>query len=117
MASSLALVTASAFGEGVADVGFEAVDQGNGNTVANDGRTRVLINNGSGGNVTCTVTAVAGPSTFNEAFTKSLTVAAGDIGMMGPFPTAQFGNTIELSWDTGTSITVAVINETPTPRC
>lgn len=113
--TALTLVTGAAYGVGIADIAAEAADQSNGNSVANDGNTRLDIINGSGGNVVCTITAIASPATFNSALTKTLTVATTDTGRMGPFPTRIFGPTLLIDWSTDTSITVAAVAETPTP--
>ena len=107
--TGLTLVTGAAYGVGIADIADEAADQANGNSVANDGKTRLDIINASGGNVTCTITAVASVATFNEAFTKTLTVATLKTGRMGPFPTKIFGPSLLIDWDTDTSITVAAV--------
>jgi hypothetical protein len=112
-ATTLTKVATAAFGEGIADVGYESVDQPNGNDFANTGKEIVLVKNASGGNVVCTVTAAANRETFNKAWTKTLTVAGGDTGQLGPFPTQIFGTAPAIAWDTGTSISAAVVTQTP----
>ncbi len=114
--TALTTVSTATFSEGVADVGFEAADQSNGNSFTNTGSELLIVNNGSGGNVTITVTAFANRATFNEAWTKTLLVATTDVGLIGPFPTDKFNQadeTVYVDWDTDTSITVAVLRPTP----
>lgn len=95
---------------GVADAGFEAADQTNGNTFTNNGRTVLVIANADASPTTCTVTAVAGVRTYNEALTKAVTVTAGTTGVMGPFPTQVFGTAPTFAWTNDTSITVAAVD-------
>jgi hypothetical protein len=109
-------VTTAGFGEGIVDAGYEAVDQPNGNKWTNTGREVLLVANGSGGNVVLTLNVPAGDRTYNKAYTKTFTVAAGDTGVFGPFPPSvynQSDQTVTVAWDTGTSITAAVVDLTP----
>jgi hypothetical protein len=114
--TSLTVVKTAAYGAGVADVGFEAVDQPNGNVVDNrSGRLRLLIANASAGTVTCTVKTKAGPLSVGEVVSKTLTVAAAKTGFMGPFDPSiyeQADGTVLVDWDVGTSITVAAVDST-----
>ena len=77
----------------------------------------MLVKNGSGGNVNLTYSVGATKYTLNDAVTKTPAgpVAAGDTGFYGPFPQAQYGATVNLDWDTDTSITVAVVETLSTP--
>lgn len=116
--TALTKVTASNFGDGVADVGLEAVDQSNGNTFVNTGKTILIVENASGGGVTPTFTNIpAGSRTVNESIVKTPNspVAAANLGFYGPFPTAIYGPNVEVDWDTEASISVAVIELEPTP--
>lgn len=112
--TSLTVVTTAGYGEGIADIGYEAADQANGNDFVNTGAERLTINNASGGNVTCTVTVPASGETFNEAGTKAITVAAAGTGSLGPFPPRIYGSPVVISWDVDTSITIATVRESPT---
>lgn len=114
--TSLTVTSLAQYSVGLADIAAESADQSNGNDAANDGSTYLDVINGSGGNVTCTITAVAGVANYNEAFTKALTVAAGNTGRMGPFPTRHFGDTLLIDWDTDTSITVAAVSHQDAER-
>jgi hypothetical protein len=116
-ATSLTKVTATNFGDGVADVGFEAVDQPNGNDFVNTGKTVMIVENASGGNVNATFTVGASKYTVNDAITKTPNgpVAAADVGLYGPFPTAIYGSTVTVNWDVGASISVAVVELEDTP--
>lgn len=115
--TALTSATSSSYADGVADVNFQAVDQPNGNSFTNDGKTVLLVNNGSGGNVNVTFAVSASKYTVNDAITKTPNgpVAAGDVGFYGPFPTAIYGNTVNVDYDTGTSITAAVVQLEDTP--
>lgn len=120
MASALTIVSLAKFSVGVADVGFEAADQSNGNSAANDGFTFLIIANADASSKTCTVTAVANNKNYNTAITKALTVAAGDTGIMGPFPESIFSTSLAISWDADTSTTIAAISvqdAARTPTC
>ena len=121
--TALTVSDAQPFGEGLADVGFEAVDNANGNSIPADGRTRLVVSNASGGNLTITVTAPANSRTANEGLTKTQTVANGDTAYMGPFRPDVFGQPSGadagltlIDWSTGTSVTCAAIRELPTPN-
>ena len=74
--------------------------------------------NGSGGAVVVTFPSV-GPNkyTINDALTKTPTassVAAGDTALFH-FPVKIYGTTVTVAYDTGTSITAAVIDLADTP--
>lgn len=117
-ATALTKVTASKFGDGVADAGFQAVDNGNGNNFVNTGRTILLVTR-SGGTVNVTFTSV-GPNkhTLNDTLTQTPAggaVTAGKIGVFGPFPTAIYGGTVTIGYDTGTNVTAAVVELEDTP--
>ena len=118
-ATSFTKVVAVNFADGIADVGFEAVDQPNNNDFVNTGNTVLLIANGSGGAVNVTFpTLPASKFTVNDPLTKTPSggvVAAGDTALLGPFPTAIYGATVNVAYDTGTSITAAVIELEKTP--
>ncbi|KKN71039.1 hypothetical protein LCGC14_0424560 [marine sediment metagenome] len=115
--TSLTKVTASSFADGVADVGYEAADQPNGNDFVNTGKTILLVDNASGGNVTPTFAVGASKFTVNDAITKTpnTPVAAAKVGFYGPFPTAIYGSTVTVNYDVGASITVAVVELEQTP--
>lgn len=117
MATSLSKVTASSFGEGVADVNYQAVDQANGNEFVNTGKTLLLVNNNSGGDVNPTFTVGPNKYTLNNQITKTPNgpVSASDSGLYGFFPTAMYGTTVTVNWDTGTSIEAAVVELEDTP--
>ena len=114
--TALSKVTASSYGDGVADAGFEAVDQPNGNSFVNTGKT-ILIVTRSGGAVTPTFALSASKYTANDAITKTpnTPIADGNYGIYGPFPTAIYGATVNVDYDTGTSVTAAVIELEDTP--
>ena len=115
--SSLTVTTMPAWGDGLADAGFEAADQSNGNDFALNAPCVVLINNGSGGSLTVTLNLPASRHTANDAQTKTFAVADGDIGVcrLEPDLYRQADYKGWIDWSTDTSVTVAVCQETPTP--
>ena len=116
--TALTKVTASNFADGVANVGLEAVDQPNGNKFVNTGKTVLIVENASGGNVTITFTNIpASKFTVNESTIKTpnAPVAAANLGFYGPFDTAIYGTDVEIDWDVGASISVGVVELEPTP--
>lgn len=107
--TALSTVSAAAYGLGVADISAESADQSNGNSVANDGRTVLIITNGSGADLDVTATMAANKHTANNATTKVQTIANGDTGFMGPFPTKLYTTTLAIDWESDTSVTVAAV--------
>jgi hypothetical protein len=116
-ATALTTVTSAAYGFGVADANFQAVDQANGNVFVNTGNTLFLLTR-TGGAVNPTFSAIPA-SKYTLGITGSKVpatpVAATKIGVYGPFPTAIWGNAVTVSYDTGTSVTAAVVELAPTP--
>lgn len=91
---------------------------GSGDVVDNsDGKTFLLVANGSGGSINVTVTAQV--SSLNTATHGTLTVssnvvavAAGASKLIGPFPKQAFNNSskqIAISYSSATSVTVAAL--------
>lgn len=115
--TSLTVTEIPSWGDGLADAGFEAADQSNGNDFTIEKSTVVLVNNGSGGNLTVTLNLPASRHTANDAATKTFVIANGDIGVCMLFPSLyrQSDGKAWLDWSTDTSVTVAVceIQETP----
>ena len=118
-ATSLTIVTAADFADGVADVGYEAADQSNTNDFANTGKEILLVDNASGGNCLITFPSVpASKFTINDVLTKTpdaTTIANGKVAMYGPFTTAIYGGTVTIGYSTDTSVTVAVVTMPDTP--
>lgn len=117
--TSFTIVDSPAFGDGVASIAAEAVDNTNGNDFLNDGRCVAIVSNSSGGSLTVTLTLPAGPRTANESVTKTLAVANGAVAHFGPFPPDLYNDTsgkAYLDWSTGTSVTCAIVRQKPTPR-
>jgi len=117
--TTLTAVESEAYGGGVADTSAEAVDNVNGNDFANDGRTIMVVENGSGGSLTVTLTLPAGPKTAGESITKTLAVDNGDEAHFGPFLPSIFNNAdgrVYVDWSSGTSVTAAIVKQLPTPR-
>lgn len=117
-ATALTKTTALGFGDGLADAGFQAVDQPNTNSFVNTGSTILLVTR-SGGTVNVSFSSI-GPNkyTLNDTLTQTPSggaVTTGKIGVFGPFPTAIYGSTVTVSYDTGTSVTAAVVELAGTP--
>jgi len=115
--SDLTVTTVPAWGDGLADAGFEAVDQPNGDAFVIEKPTVVLFNNGSGGSLTVTLNLPASRHTANDAVTKTFAVANGDIGVavLDPALYIQSDGKAWLDYSTGSSVTVAVCEITATP--
>lgn len=117
-ATSFTKVTAANFADGIADVADEAADQANSNDFVNTGNTFLIVINASGGNVTPTFGPLtASQYTVNDAITKTPATPVPTLktGFYGPFPTAIYGPTVTVNWDTDTSITAAVVEVEATP--
>lgn len=97
-----------------------AADNSNGNTFPNDGKTFLVVVNGSGGSLTVTVTGATTPDrTYGQTLTKTYTVANGATRFIGPFSQAAFNQStgvVNVDWSTGTSVTCGVVTYTPTPN-
>ena len=116
-ATALTKVTAAAYAHGVADSGFQAVDAVNDNTFVNTGNTVLLLTRTGGGVAPTFKSIAASKYTIGIAATRvpATPVAAGKIGFYGPFPTAIYGTTVTVGYDTGTDVTAAVVEMAPTP--
>jgi hypothetical protein len=116
--TALTKTTAAAWAYGIADAGFQAVDQANSNNFVNTGKTIFLLTR-SGGSVNPTFAAIpASKYNMNGApttYTPATPVTTGKIGVYGPFPTAIYGTTVQVGYDTGTSVTAAVVELPDTP--
>lgn len=109
-ATALTVAQGAAHGAGIADSAFQAVDNVNDNSFANDGETVLLVNCQNAGGVTPTLRIPASTYSGNTAVNKALgAIANTKIATLGPFPTAVFGTTVTVGWSTGTSITAAPV--------
>lgn len=99
---------------------LNAVDQPNGNTFPNDGKTFLMVTNGSGGSLTVTVTGATTPDrSYGQTVTKTYAPANGARWLIGPFSPAVFNQStglVNVDWSTGSSVTCAVVTYTPTPN-
>jgi hypothetical protein len=114
--TALTKVTAAAYGHGIADAGFQAVDNTWDNTFANTGKTLLFVKAVTG---SCNVTFKSiGASRYNEGIAGTLTplgpITVGNIGVYGPFPTELYGTTVRVGYDTSTA-TAAVVELEQTP--
>ena len=116
-ATALTKVTALGFGRGVVNAVFQAVDQPNGNSFVNTGRTIFLLTRTATGGVAPTFALTASKYTANDAITKTpaTPVALNTTGVYGPFPTAIYGSAVTVNFDTGASVTAAVVELEDTP--
>lgn len=98
--------TASAFA-------FTAADS-EGDDFVNDGDVLLMVchTNGGGSSVTLTVTTVM-EIDDEEVADKTITIAAGENHLLGPFPRNIYNDTdgaVALSWSAATDIEVALIS-------
>lgn len=77
-------------------------------TMANDGRTLLIVNNTSGGAAIVQVVSVADPRTGRSGDigdgSATVSIANGEVRIFGPFPPELFnqaGNVINVNTDTG----------------
>lgn len=114
-ATALTVASGLAFGEGAANANLQAVDAVNNNKFTNDGKTILVVRNASGGNLTPTL-KVAKNGLANIAFDKALPVIGnGNTSVLGPFPTKIFGDSVEVAWSTGASVTAGPVQLADTP--
>jgi hypothetical protein len=91
---------------------FGAVDQPNGNQFLNvDERVFIYVKNASGGAVNVTIPT---PITIDDLAVgdRVVNIAAGVNKLIGPFPRQYYNQTdgmVYIDYDTGTSVTIAVI--------
>ena len=77
-------------------------------TFANDGRTFLWVDNGSGGATSVTFDIATDPHASDPSYSSTATaqsVAAGTVELLGPFPTNRFGSTVTVNFDPITTIT------------
>lgn len=79
-----------------------------GDDFPNTGDEYVEVDNGSGSPITVTVT---GSEQCSQGFTHDaqVSVPAGESRRIGPFPTARFGDSVDISYSATASVTVAVV--------
>ena len=78
----------------------------------NDGDTIALFNNGSGGNITITITAAGTPGGLSLANVVTANIANGAIGRVGPFDPTLFNDSngqVTVAASSTSSVTVAVL--------
>lgn len=81
-------------------------------TISNDGKTAVIYNNGSGGNLTVDVTVAGTPGGLSMATITTATIANGEIASVGPFDPTLVSNSsglVTLTPSTTSSVTAAVL--------
>ena len=87
---------------------------GGGDTFDNTGQEFIHVINGSGGDITVTITATQ-TAASNPAYgllTKSnsvVVVTAGEERMIGPFPMGAYGSAPVISYSGVTSLTIAIL--------
>lgn len=82
---------------------------GGGDTVVNNGRTVLIIANGSGAPITVTVDS---PAACSQGFAhdQDIVVPATDSVVAGPFPQNRFGGDLALTYSGVTTLTVAPVD-------
>lgn len=85
-----------------------AAAAGGGDQFANTGREYLDVDNASGGSITVTCAA---EHDCDQGFTHNAAAAvgAGERHLLGPFPVARFGRTVEVTYSGVTSLTVGVV--------
>lgn len=84
-------------------------------TFANDGKTFLVVDNGSGGALGVTFDLAVDPNASEPAASTSATsisVPTGERHIFGPFPTGKFGTTVTVNYDTTASVTAGAFRLT-----
>lgn len=77
-----------------------AGDVTNGNSIANDGRTILIVKNTNAASTSRTITFATVRSVDGlVAPTRSETLAAGETQVFGPFPATDYGSTLAINVD------------------
>lgn len=82
-----------------------------GDEFANTGQELLLVNNGSGAPITVTIVTQQSVDGLAVA-DKTVAVAAGELWVVGPFPTPIYNdgdNLVQLTYSTETDLTVGVL--------
>jgi hypothetical protein len=115
----MATLTRQAVNEDGLDIVFASAAVG-GDVVTNqDGKTFILVKNGSGGAITVTVAEQVSGSTVEDPVygtvskaSATISIANGGTGIMGPFKKTAFNNAsnqIEVTYSGVTSVTIAAL--------
>lgn len=114
----MATISEQTFDEAGTDLTLTAAASG-GDDFANQGQQFLVIKNGDASSKTVTVTAQNTSfesSTYGNAVkeNQSLAVAAGSVGVMGPFPVQAFNDSngkAQITYSAVTSLEVAVVKQ------
>jgi hypothetical protein len=119
--SSITVQTCAAFGGAVADAqdNRDAADATNDHSFVHPGgEVLLVIENGSGGDLTALIKGVASPATFNRAVDTTVVTSTGKFSVVG-IPDRGFdqgGGVVYIDIDADTSSYLSVYKITPTPR-
>lgn len=112
----MATLTEQTFDEGGTDLTLDAAAVA-GDQFANTGKQLLIISNGDASSKTVTITAQ--DTSFEDKEygnavkqNQSLAVAAGSVGIMGPFPRRAFNDSsdnVQITYSAVTSVEVAVV--------
>jgi hypothetical protein len=83
-----------------------AAAAGGGDSFVNDGRTTLVVNNGSGSSINVTITSPT-PCSHGGLHDLVVAVGAGVQKGIGPFSVERFGASVAIAYSLATSITVA----------
>ena len=106
--------TSRAAGGSVLDVTLNTA-AGGGDVFPNDGKTVLVIENGSGGDITVTVGGGTNPANGKAYAAEDHIVVAGDSCIAGPFNPGDYNNSsgqVALTYSGVTSLTVGVVSLT-----
>lgn len=76
---------------------------------ANDGRTAILVTNGSGGILIVTIVTTSTVDGLAVA-DRAVSIPDGEERIIGPFPAGTYGAIVTLQYDGTTSVTCQVFN-------
>lgn len=114
----MATISQQTFDEAGTDLTLTAA-AGGGDQFANQGQQILIISNGDASSKTVTVTAQNTSfesSTYGNSVKQdqALAVAAGSVGIMGPFPVASFNDSsgnAQITYSAVTSLEIAVVKQ------
>lgn len=108
MAALTVQETSASTGGAVLNMTKNAANSG-GDTVANDGRVVLVVDNGDASSTTVTVAGGTDKRTGQGYDDSAYAVGAGNEAVVGPFPVDVYGATLNLTYSSVTSLTVGAV--------
>lgn len=114
----MATISEQTFDEAGTDLTLSSAASG-GDQFANQGQHLLIVKNGDASSKTVTITAQSTSfesSTYGNSVKQdqSLAVAAGSVGVMGPFPVQAFNDSsgnVQITYSAATSVEIAVLKQ------